>query len=124
MKDKSTFRLLSIGLLSGVILSGLVFLIITFLHSQSLKPGRVEIVAVTVTQTIQTTPVQSDKKLDLNLATVSQLEALPGIGETKAKAIVDFRDKYGRFEDLSELTYVTGIGNTLLKTIQDLVIIN
>lgn len=123
MKDKSTFRLLTLGFLSGVIVSGFAFLMVHSLQNKALQKTRVDITPTILTQNDQST-LQSDTKLDLNEATLTQLVALPGIGETKANAIIEFRQKYGNFEDISELSYVTGIGNTLLKSIQDLVIIN
>ena len=124
MKDKSTFRLLTLGFLSGVIVSGLIFLMVHSFQSKALQKLRIDITPTILTQNDQSKQVQSDNKLDLNKATLAQLVALPGIGETKANAIIEFRQKYGNYEDISELSYVTGIGNTLLKSIQDLVIIN
>jgi competence ComEA-like helix-hairpin-helix protein len=124
MKDKSTFRLLTLGFLSGIIISGLTFLVVISFHNQSRQERMVEVLPVPASPIEQTNPILSNNKLNLNQATVAQLVALPGIGEAKANAIIDFRIKYGDFEEISELTYVTGIGNTLLKSIQDLVIIN
>ncbi len=123
MKDKFTFRLLTLGFLSGVIVSGLAFLMVNSLQSKA-HQIMVQITPSILLQMDHPAQVQSDNKLDLNEATLAQLVALPGIGETKANAILEFRQKYGNFENISELSYVTGIGNTLLKSIQDLVIIN
>ncbi len=53
--------------------------------------------------------------LDINTATVDQLSAvLSGVGEAKAKAIVDFRDQNGLFETVEDLVKVKGIGTALL----------
>lgn len=50
-------------------------------------------------------------KIDVNTAPVSKLIELPGIGEKKAQAIVDYRNTHGPFAKVSDLTKVKGIGN-------------
>lgn len=124
MKDKKSFRLVSIGFLSGIVFSGLVFLMINTLLVHKSQLNNISITPAVVIDTKSNTPVPSNGKIDINQATLYQLVSLPGIGEAKASAIIDFREKYGKFEDISELTFVAGIGNTLLKSIEDLVIIN
>lgn len=62
-----------------------------------------------------------DQPLDLNTATLAQLDALPGIGPATAKAIVDERTKRGRFESVDDLLAVRGIGPAKLDAIRDLV---
>ena len=59
--------------------------------------------------------------LDLNTATEDQLRTLPGIGETLARRIVDYRETNGPFSSAEELTAVEGIGNALLYRIRELV---
>jgi competence protein ComEA len=60
-------------------------------------------------------------KLDLNLATVTQLEALPGIGPALAQRIVDYRNQHGGFHSVDELRKVGGIGDAKFAQIKDLV---
>lgn len=55
---------------------------------------------------------EADNRVDLNTATVEQIDAVPGIGETKAQAIVDSRDMYPFFS-FEEVTKVEGISATL-----------
>ena len=59
--------------------------------------------------------------LDLNTATLEQLDALPGIGPATAQAILDQRDKVGRFASVDDLLDVRGIGPAKLDAIRDLV---
>ncbi|MCX6812356.1 MAG: helix-hairpin-helix domain-containing protein [Candidatus Berkelbacteria bacterium] len=49
-------------------------------------------------------------KININTATASQLDALPGIGPTYAARIVDYRNQHGAFKSISEIQNVKGIG--------------
>ncbi len=53
--------------------------------------------------------------IDLNTATVKQLEQLPGVGPTTAKAIVEFRTKTGRFQRVTDLLVIRGVSESKLK---------
>jgi competence protein ComEA len=59
--------------------------------------------------------------VDVNTATVDQLEALPGIGPTLAGAIVQERERNGPFHSVADLTRVPGIGDGRLAQLRDLV---
>lgn len=61
------------------------------------------------------------QKIDLNRAEAWLLEALPGIGESKAQAIIAYRQQHGGFGNITELTEVEGIGPTIYEQIKDLV---
>jgi competence protein ComEA len=61
------------------------------------------------------------KPLDLNTATVQQLEKLPGIGPVTAKAIVRFREKSGPFRRVEDLLAIRGITKKKLEKIRPLV---
>ncbi|WP_340030930.1 helix-hairpin-helix domain-containing protein [Paenibacillus sp. FSL K6-1122] len=54
-------------------------------------------------------------KIDVNTAPVSKLIELPGIGEKKAQAIVDYRNAHGPFAKVSDLTKVKGIGMKMME---------
>ncbi|WP_339236100.1 helix-hairpin-helix domain-containing protein [Paenibacillus sp. FSL R5-0517] len=54
-------------------------------------------------------------KIDVNSAPLSKLTELPGIGEKKAQAIVDYRNAHGPFTKVSDLTKVKGIGMKMLE---------
>jgi competence protein ComEA len=56
--------------------------------------------------------------VDLNTATVAQLDALPGVGPATAQAIVDYRTQHGRFRSVDELLEVRGIGDAKLAQIR------
>ncbi len=61
------------------------------------------------------------QKISLNRAEAWLLEALPGIGETRAKAIIDYREQHGPFRHTGELTNVEGIGTATYEKIKNLV---
>ena len=59
--------------------------------------------------------------LDLNTATLEQLEELPGVGPATAQAIIDERDRRGGFTSVEDLLDVRGIGPAKLEGLRDLV---
>ncbi|WP_256760147.1 helix-hairpin-helix domain-containing protein [Cohnella sp. WQ 127256] len=63
----------------------------------------------------------SSTLLDLNHATQSQLETLPGIGPSKAKAIIAYREKQNGFQNINQLLEVKGIGAKVYDRISPLV---
>ncbi|OJU89232.1 MAG: transporter [Acinetobacter sp. 38-8] len=58
--------------------------------------------------------IQADK-ISLNQANLQQLQTLNGVGEKKAQAIVEYRQKNGGFKTVDELVNVKGIGPKLLE---------
>ena len=58
-------------------------------------------------------------KININSATVAQLDSLSGIGPTKAQAIIDYRNQNGPFSTVDDLLNVPGIGPKTLETIRD-----
>jgi competence protein ComEA len=62
--------------------------------------------------------------IDVNRAEAWLLEALPGIGEVRARAIVDHRERQGPFRSIDELTQVTGIGDVTLDRIRPLITVS
>src|SRR4029079_12132429 len=59
--------------------------------------------------------------VDLNAATVEELDALPGVGPVTAAAIIAWRDTNGRFTSIDQLGDVDGIGPARLEKLRDLV---
>jgi competence protein ComEA len=60
----------------------------------------------------------------LNSATAEQLDALPGIGPSKATLIVQYREAHGRFQTLEELKNVKGIGDKTYMKLAPLLQLN
>jgi len=59
--------------------------------------------------------------LNLNTATVSDLDTLPRIGPALAQRIIDYREANGRFSSVDDLRSVTGIGEKTFEGLKDLV---
>jgi competence protein ComEA len=62
---------------------------------------------------------QCPQKIDINRAEPWLLEALPGIGETRAQAIVDYRQENGPLKRIEDLLQVEGIGQGTFDKIKD-----
>ena len=60
--------------------------------------------------------------IDLNSATLEQLESLPGVGPVTAQKILDYRQQHGAFHSLAELGGVPGIGPAHMAQLKGLVI--
>ena len=66
-------------------------------------------------------PAGASRKVDLNAATLEQLDVLPGVGPVTAQRILDWRAAHGRFRSVDQLREVTGIGQARLAQLKDLV---
>ncbi|MFQ5996061.1 MAG: helix-hairpin-helix domain-containing protein [Dehalococcoidales bacterium] len=65
--------------------------------------------------------VEPPQKVNLNRAEAWLLQALPGIGEVRAQAIIDYRQQNGRFRNIDELIKVEGIGTATYERIEHLI---
>lgn len=60
-------------------------------------------------------------KLNLNKASSTELQTLPGIGEVKAQSIIEYRESVGTIKSVDELTNITGIGPKTVEKLRDMV---
>ena len=63
---------------------------------------------------------EEDKLISINKATKEELMTLPGIGESKAKNIIEYREK-SKFEKLEDIMNVSGIGESAYSKIKDFI---
>ena len=67
---------------------------------------------------------QGNRPINLNTASVDLLVTLPGIGNVKAKAIVDYRRRNGPFKSVDEIINVPGIGPSIYELIRPLLTVS
>ena len=58
-------------------------------------------------------------KVNINTASSETLQTLDGIGEAKAKAIIEYRDKNGDFKNIEDIKNVSGIGDSIYEKIKN-----
>ncbi len=71
------------------------------------------------TQTVPERAAPAEGKININTATLPELKALPGIGDKKAQAVIDYRNEYGPFTSVEEIMRVDGIGEGIFAAIRD-----
>ncbi|MCX7922511.1 MAG: helix-hairpin-helix domain-containing protein [Clostridia bacterium] len=62
---------------------------------------------------------KSDGKININTATIKELDSLSGIGESIAQDIIDYREKNGGFKSINDIMKVAGIKEKTFNKIKD-----
>jgi competence protein ComEA len=73
-----------------------------------------------VPRSMESHRVGKKPQLDINLATVQELQALPGIGEVLAKRVIEYRGTHGPFQTVEGLMNVKGIGPKRMEQLRPL----
>ena len=64
---------------------------------------------------VETTPMVQLTRVDLNTAGQDALCTLPGVGEQRARAIIEYREQYGRFAAVEEAAAVPGLTEAVVE---------
>lgn len=67
--------------------------------------------------------LEDSGKVNINTATMEQLMALPGIGESRAKEIMAYRENMGGFQKCEELMQIPGIKENTYKKLEDKIVV-
>ncbi len=68
--------------------------------------------------------VQTEDKININTAVISELMCLEQIGEKRAQDIINYRNEQGGFEHIDELMNISGISENIFEIIKDYVTIS
>lgn len=97
------------------------FSCLTILLSLCLAVPLVSVAQPTQAQAGFTTTVQD--KINVNTASIKELQGLPGIGRVTAQRIIDYRTANGPFTATEDLLKVKGIGKSTLEKISDRIVL-
>ena len=79
----------------------------------SAEPGQ------SIITSAETEENEKDVKVNINTANKEKLETLPGIGETTAQKIIDYREENGKFKNIEDIQNVSGIGDAKFNSLKD-----
>ncbi len=68
--------------------------------------------------------ITNSERININEADIEELMLLPGIGETKAKEIIVYRETYGYFDTIEDILNVPGIGEATFNQLRDKIVTN
>ena len=92
-------------------------------HSQQNHQNQAKQCAATPAQALAQIRGQSIEPrsalINPNTASLAELMSLPGVGQTKARAIIAYRQQVGTFSSLDEITQVSGIGDKTYAKFKD-----
>jgi len=91
------------------------------LHVHIPKPGSEPIISVETSGAKE--PGSLSAPININTASLDQLDLLPGIGPVTAQKILDYRQANGPFSEIEEIQQVSGIGPAKYDQMQDLIVV-
>lgn len=117
-KDTSDSRYKVPFFISSLIVVALFFSLIAVLYIQHASVRQLEFYEDSVVRSMPTaSETDSDLQVNINTAGIKELTLLPGIGESRAKDIIDYRNEYGLFTEPEDLLNIRGIGKSTLENL-------
>lgn len=95
----------------------LIYAAAVILYSLLIRPPVDFIAGMSSTQI--TSSADAEEMVNINTASAEQLMTLHGIGQTKAEAIITYRNEHGPFESAEDIMLVSGIGQATYDKIKD-----
>lgn len=66
---------------------------------------------------------ESNSKININTATVAELKNIPGVGESTANSILEYRISNGKFSSIEDIKNVSGIGESKFNKMKDYIVV-
>lgn len=88
------------------------------------ESGRTLVQPVALVSPVESAASPTSALIDINTATVTELTALPGIGEVRARSIIAHREAHGPFERIEDITQIGGIGEAMLARLRPLITVS
>ena len=99
---------------------------IIYIEYECVCPDNINDTCITEEDVVNTNGVKEESSnneeetlVSINTGTIEELMTLSGIGESKAKAIIDYREQKGEFKNLEDIMNVSGIGESAYSKIKD-----
>ena len=99
---------------------------IIYIEYECVCPDNINDTCITKDDTVNTNGVkeessteEKDNLISINKGTLEELMTLSGIGESKAKAIIEYRETNGDFKKIEDIMNVSGIGESAYSKIKD-----
>lgn len=113
---KAKYALISVTMMICIFTCGL-------LVGRNLNRSNISVMQIVNTSITSNLANAESNKVNINTATIDELTLLPGIGNTIAQRIIDYRENIGPFRSKTDLYNVDGIGKEKLTLIYDYIII-
>lgn len=97
---------------------------INFVESKSpviQTAGSTEKPALNSSQSASNSNAKTSAKININTASIEDLDKLPGVGPATAQKIIDYRTQNGPFKTIQDINYVSGIGDAKYSQMKDLI---
>ena len=115
-------KLSAVLLCAGSFIAGiLIGMLVSYKGAVILKPagGETNVAAIRLRPSEKTGT--EELRININTATPEELSSLPGVGEKTAQRIVEYREEYGYFKSVEEITAIKGVGSALYDKIKDII---